>query len=521
MVNTMNYLAHKEPPKREERLGTCIVYGGNLCNLAEKGRKCSHLSDGSRRFEQGSICLLLPGMGILNTLPDNVNILHGAIGCGACSHSQNANARSGGAIRTGTAKDAVWLSTGLNETDVISGAENKLYNAILEADKLYRPKTITVIASCVPSIIGDDVDGIVQRAQAEASAKLVTVHCEGFRTKIWSTAYDAVYHGLARSLLEDPNFNDPLIKDNLYNERLAYDRAHTVNLFTVSSMGYADEQELIRYLNALEQKVNIFPNFADSDNMYALKYAGLSITVCPTHDDYIMTYLAEEYNIPFILKHMPVGINNTSDWIRDIAAKLGKEKQAERLIAQETTELEKALAKYRPFFKGKRVLISAGEFRALATANLLIDLGFEIVGIRSFHHDEFANVEYEKLLKSAGDNLAINIANVQPFEEANLLTALKPDLFLGHWNGNSTATKLGIPSHVIYNTGLTYLGYRGVFDLARRLYRQMTNPAFNKNLHRYSHLPYKKDWYAKNPYSYIKSDLEIPEDFEIKEVTVQ
>jgi nitrogenase molybdenum-iron protein alpha chain len=93
---------------------------------------------------------------------------------------------------------------------------------------------------------------------------------------------------------------------------------------------------------------------------------------------------------------------------------------------------------------------------------------------------------------------------VQPFEEANLLNRLKPDLFLGHWNDNSTAAKLGIPSHVIYNTGLSYLGYKGAFEIARRLHRQLKNPAFNRNLSRYAELPYRKSWYGENPFKYIK-----------------
>jgi nitrogenase molybdenum-iron protein alpha chain len=517
----MTYIReHREPPGREHRLSACIVYGGALCGLADKTRKCACMQDGERSFTQGNICLLLPGMSILNSLPDNVNIVHGAVGCGACSHSQNANTRSGGNLRSGAVKDAVWLSTALNETDVISGAENKLYNAVIEADRLYRPKTITVIASCVPGIIGDDIDGVVERARSQVSALVVPIHFEGFKTKIWATAYDAVYHGLARSVFEDPRFDEPLIRDDLYDERLAYERKHTVNLLTVSSMGYADEQELSRYLNALEQKVNIFPNFADPDGMYSLKYAGLSVSVCPTHDDYLTEYLQEEYGIPCILKHMPIGIANTGEWIRDIAARLSKEEQAERLIAREEAELDEALKRYRDFFKGKRVFISAGEFRALSTANLLHDLGFEIAGIRSFHHDDFANVEYEKLLKTAGGEITINIANVQPFEEANLLNALKPDLFLGHWNGNSTATKLGIPSHVIYNTGLAYIGYRGAFELARRLYRQLVNPAFNAKLSKYVRLPYKEDWYGRNPFAYIKSNLDTPDNFDGKEASV-
>lgn len=514
----MSYLQNREPPKRENRLGACIVYGGTLGDLADKGRRCSCLQDGSRSFAQGSICLLLPGIAILNTLPDNVNLVHGAVGCGACSHSQNANTRSGGNMRTGSVRDAIWLSTALNEVDVISGAEEKLYNAILEADRLYQPKTITVVVSCVPSIIGDDVDGVIDRAREQVAARIVPVHCEGFKTKIWATAYDAVYHGMARSLFEDPKFNDPkfndpLIKEDLYEERLSYKKAHTVNLFTVSSMGLADEQELTRYLNALDQTVNVFPTFADPDKVYALKYAGLSVSTCPTHDDYLLDYLRDEYGVPYIIRHMPIGIENTGDWIRDVAARLNRSGAAERLIARETAELNAALEKYRPFFQGKRVFISAGEFRALATANLLHDLGFEIAGVRSFHHDEFANVEYEKLLKNAGEDLTVNIANVQPFEEANLLKSIKPDLFLGHWNDNSTATKLGIPAHTIYNSGLAYIGYRGAFELARRLYRQLANPAFNRNLSKYVRLPYKADWYGKNPFAYMKSGLDVPEDY--------
>jgi nitrogenase molybdenum-iron protein alpha chain len=364
----------------------------------------------------------------------------------------------------------------------------------------------------VPAIIGDDVDGVIERARSQVAARIIPVHCEGFKTKIWATAYDAVYHGLGKSMLEDPPEVEPLIRDELYDAKLEYRKDRTVNLFNVSSMGRADELELVRYLEALDLEVNTFPNFAEPERMYRLKYAGLSISTCPTHDDYFLTYLSEEHGIPFILKHMPIGIENTNAWIRDVAERLGRSEVGERLIARETAELDEALEKYREFFRGKTVFVSAGEFRALATAFLMHELGFEIVGIRSFHHDEFADVEYEKLKKISAKDFTFNIANAQPFEEANLLTGLKPDLFLGHWNGNSTASKLGIASHVIYNTGLAYIGYRGAFELAGRLYRQLSNPVFNKNLSRYVRLPYRDEWYGRDPFSYIKFGIEAPDD---------
>ncbi|MDR1932192.1 MAG: nitrogenase component 1 [Spirochaetales bacterium] len=499
----MSYLATKQAPKREDRLHSCITFGGTLCGFHKlAGGGC--FQDGNREFSQGSICLLLPGIAMINSLKDNVNLLHGAVGCGVCSHSQNANARSGGLSHFGVLKDALWLSTALNEADVIGGGEKKLRSAIIEADRLYRPKTITVVTGCVPGIIGDDVDGVINDVQNEVTAKLIPVHCEGFKTKIWATAYDAVYHGLGRTLLDDPFFQERLIEEEAQRFRFEEQKKRTVNLLNVSSMGKVDEDELTRLLNDLGLSVNIFPVFADPEQVYKVKYAAVSISTCPTHDDYFCKFLEESFGIPYILKHMPIGIENTNDWIREAARFFGREKAAEKIIRTENERLGKALEGYRKFFQGKKVFVSAGEFRALATANLLGELGFEIVGVRSFHHDEFAAGEYEKLKKIAGD-FSFNIANAQPFEEANLLERLKPDLFLGHWNGNSTSAKLGIASHVIYNTGLSYIGYKGVFEIARRLFRQLRNPAFNKHISKYARLPYRESWYAEDPFKYIKT----------------
>jgi nitrogenase molybdenum-iron protein alpha chain len=499
----VSYIDSKEPPKREDRLKACITYGGSICDLAKRKPGCC-VSEQDRSFTQGSICLLLPGLAMLNSIPDSVVLLHGAIGCGSCAHSQNANIRSGGNTRWGKTKDALWLSTALNESDVVNGGEPKLEAAIREADRRYRPATIIVVAGCVPGIIGDDVDGVAAKLQPEVSAIILPVHCEGFKTKIWATAYDAVYHTIGRNLLAEPEDQERIIPDELADIQEKYRLSRTVNLMNVSSMGRVDEQELERLLNSLGLEANIFPVFTKPEEMYQATQAALSISTCPTHDDYFLKHLQEKYGVPYILKHMPIGIENTSRWLRDIAAFFHLEDLVEKLIAQEEADLQAALEEFKPLFAGKKVFISAGEIRAYANGYLLTELGFEIVGIRSYHHDEFAEVEYEKLAAIAKKDFPVNIANAQPFEEVNLLKKLKPDLFLGHWNGNATASKLGIATHVIYNTGLSYIGYKGVYELARRLYRQLKNPGFNRNLCDNVKLPYTNKWYDAEPFSYIK-----------------
>ncbi len=500
----MSYLDQKEPPKREERLGASITYGGSICSLAKQGKGCC-LDSQERSFTQGSICLLLPGLAMLNSIPDSVVLLHGAIGCGSCSLSQNANVRSGGAIRWGRTKDALWLSTALNESEVVNGGESKLEGAIRKADQRYRPATIIVVAGCVPGIIGDDIDGLAARLQPEINAKILPVHCEGFKTKIWATAYDAVYHSIGRNLMDQPEKTLGLIADELEELKERYRFSRTVNLMNVSSMGRVDELELIRLLNALGLEVNVFPVFTKPEEMYKVTQAALSISTCPTHDDYFLKHLQEKYGVPYILKHMPIGIQNTGDWLREVAAFFHLEEEAEKLIRQEEADLQTALREFKPVFAGKKVFISAGEIRAFANGYLLTELGFEICGIRSFHHDQFAELEYQKLASICPGDFPVNIANAQPFEEANLLKKLKPDLFLGHWNGNATASKLGIATHVIYNTGFNYIGYKGAYELARRLYRQLNNPSLNRNLSEHLTLPYSQNWYQRNPFHYIKS----------------
>jgi nitrogenase molybdenum-iron protein alpha chain len=503
----MSYFDNKVPPKREDRLNAVIAHGDNICSLAKSGGggKSCLIEDGERGFTQGSICLLLPALAMLNSLPDNVVIMHSALGCGSCSHSQNANVRMGGNARWGKAKDGIWLSTALDETDVISGGEEKLERAIIEADQRYRPATITIVAGCVPGIIGDDIDGVALKVQPQVHARLLPVHCEGFKTKIWATAYDAVYHAIGRNLLEERGVTNYTPQDELEVLREQERLSRTVNLMNVSSMGRVDEQELERLLTSLGLEVNVFPVFAHPDSFVKATRAAVSISTCPTHDDYFLGYLEERFGVASIIKHMPIGIDNTTLWIRDVATFFGAEEQGERLIAAEEAELKAALAEFRPLFEGKKVFISAGEFRALATARLLQEIGFEVVGIRSFHHDQFAEVEYQKLAREAKSDYVVDIANVQPFEEANLLKRLKPDLFLGHVNGNMTAAKLGIATHVIYNTGLAYIGYRGVYELARRLHRQLSNTEYNRKLAQNVRLPYSDAWYQSEPFSYLNT----------------
>jgi len=263
-----------------------------------------------------------------------------------------------------------------------------------------------------------------------------------------------------------------------------------------------DEKELTRLLNALGLEVKIFPGYAHPEDMKYATEAALSISTCPTHDDYFLKHLKEKYNVPYLLRYMPIGIQNTNSWLREVAKFFHLEEEAERLIERETAELELALKPIRENLKGKKAMLSAGEVRTLATAVWLKELGMEVVAVRPYHYDEFGEPALDSLIENDPE-LQVNVGTVQPFETANIIEKNRPDVYLGHNSDNIWAAKSGIPIFPIYGGPNTFVGYAGAFDLARGINRVLKNPAFNKNLRKNVRQPYYSNWYTDQPYKYI------------------
>lgn len=500
----MSYTDQRVPPKREERHGTCTAFGGGLCGLKNEfgGGGCS-LVDNDRAFRQGSICQMIPALAILSTLPDTVVLVHGAVGCGGAAHNYNASMRSRQMSETSNPPGTLWISTALGERDVVGGGEAKLRQAILDADRRYRPCAIVIVNTCTPSVIGDDVDGVVESIQDNVTATIVPVHCEGIKTKVMATAYDAVYHGIARNLIESPDdFELPTVDGDIAEATERIRRSRLVNLFNVSSMGDLDENELARLLRSIGLEVNIFPCYAHPENMKYATEAALSVATCPTHDDYFVEFLQEAYGVPYLLQHMPVGVAQTGDWLRGVGKHFGLEETTERFIEREEAELNAALAPLRAQLAGKTAMISAGEVRTLSMGLLLDELGMRVLAVRPYHYDQYGAEAAGRLTKINPD-LTVNVATNQPYEAANILAREKPDIWIGHNADNVWAAKHGVSALPIYGGNNTYMGYAGAYDYARRIVRQLSNPSFNRRLAENVRTPYDPSWYQTDPFALI------------------
>ncbi len=500
----MSIVLSETAPAREERLKAGIAFGGTCAHLEECVSK-GCLNSATRSFSQTYGCQHGLSLGILNTIRNTVTIMHAPLGCGASS--VNSSGQQGAAfqkLRDPNAEGTIVINTNLDEVNVIDGGEVNLRAAICYADREFRPEIIIVVGACVPALIGDDIDGILADLQPEISAKLIPVTCEGFKTKVMATAYDAAYNGIMKKLLGRVERNLPTVFEDFEEYKRKYLASKTVNIFNVGSMSKADEDELERILNAIGLYVRFLPCYsAPRDFSYTLENA-LNVSICGTHDDYYIEYLQQEYGIPFIIDTIPIGKKNTTRWVMNIAKHFNLEKEAEIFLKREEEALEKSLMPYKEQLEGKTVYLGGGAIRIVATAEVLQELGMEIVGFKGHHIDKFIAPVFDALENI--ENITFNVATQQPFEQVNLVEKLKPDMIVIHGGPNNITTKYGAPILPLFGPTFHYMGYTGAFDIARRMVRKLQNNQYNKNIAKNLKIPYKKEWLQKDPFAYIKND---------------
>lgn len=473
-------------PIRDNRLDTIITYGGDakeLVNLSEK--KCLKAKD--RAFSQTTFCQEWLAMLTLATIKDTVSIIHAPVGCSSSLTCINIFNRFGQILRGENPQTGKWISTNLTDSDAIHGGAEKLTEAIIEADKRYNPKAIFIFSSCVSGIIGEDIDAVIGQTQKDISEPIIPVYCDGFKSKVWASGYDGSFQGALNFLIKEPIEKS----ENL------------VNVINPITFGRTDEIEVERLLNQLGFEANFIPNFTTTEAIGKASEAALTASLCTTFSEYFAKTLNERFQVPYTEKLMPVGLENTDEWFREIARILGKEEEVEVIIKSERARIQPKVDELKEKLKGKTAFVSAGQSRAIGIPNLLADLGIEIVGITAYHYDEVIADSFAKLEQRCG-NFCTNVANVQPFEQTNILHREKPDLYFGHMGESVWATKEGIPTGMVFNLSHLFVGYNGVVAFGNRILNLVNNPSFSKKLKQHSKPIYREDWLNENPFKYHK-----------------
>lgn len=472
---------------REIRLGSITGFQGSADELV----KCSRcgLKDKSRSFSQCLGCSVSQAACMVILIQDAAVISHGPVGCSSCFHEYAFTYRVNSPLRNvENPTQRRIFSTNLQETDTVYGGAQKLADGIREVYDRTHSNAVFVLTTCAAGIIGDDVESVCNEAEEELGVPVVPVYCEGFRSRIWTTGFDASYHSIARKLVKPPRERRP-------------DVINVINFW--GSDIFSD------WFEAFGAKPNYITPYSTVENLARSSESAASIQICPTLGSYLGAALEQEFGVPEIKTAPPYGIAQTDRWFRELGKILHKENEAEKLIAAKKEEYLPKIEALKEKLRGKTAYVTGGAAHGHALLSVLGELGMEAVGASIFHHDpHYDNGSEEgdllaQRVKEYGDVPNFNICNKQEFELVNMLNRLRPDILLARHGGMTLwGAKMGIPSLLIGDEHCS-MGYEGIIRYGERILDTIENNEFVKNLEKHAINPYTKWWLSQEPYTFL------------------
>ncbi|MDR3363704.1 MAG: nitrogen fixation protein NifE [Clostridiales Family XIII bacterium] len=474
--------------KNREDYPNTFYGGGGGCGESLVRFKCGCFKNAERSFEQTKQCVQMSSVQVLTKIDDALCVFHSPIGCTGCTSFINGFSKLKRVqAGKGAPRNIPYIVTNMDERDIVFGGTDKLIEAVAEGYRRYKPKVVFVLASCASGIIGDNINAAARKAEEQIGARVIPIHCEGFKSQLNATGIDAAFDAIIGYLLDGTK---PEKEDDL------------INLFFPQSLTAYDRLEMSRLVELFGKRANTVPDYAAIDDILRIPAASATISACYIFADHLAEWLEAEYGIPYDVIGLPIGIQNTDRYLRALGKLFGQEDVAEAFIEKEHKRIEKPLGELRAKLAGKRVLTGSGTSRSLATALLAGDLGMELVAIQTPVLNGRVAAEIEVLADRHGAGFVLDLSCVQPFELANIIKKHNVEFLIGF---NTVATFLGVPGIQTQGSDdFQQMGYDGVLNLGEKIVRLSANPTFQAHLRDRGYSPYREDWYEKEPFSYLK-----------------
>ncbi|MCH5184605.1 MAG: nitrogenase [Oscillospiraceae bacterium] len=486
-MSTIN-LNTPEVSVREIRLGSITGFHGNASELVDCAH-CGKLKDKKRSFSQCLGCSTSNAACMTILVQDGATISHGPVGCSTCLHDFAFTYRVNAPLRgVDNPTQRKIYSTNLTEKDTIYGGAVKLENTIREVYKRAKPNVIFVLTTCAAGIIGDDVESVTNSLEDELGIPIVAIFCEGFRSKMWTSGFDASFHGIARKLIKP-----------------AEKKTNKINV-----INFWGSDIFNKWFNRFGYEANYITPYSTLETLRHSSESACTVQACATLGSYLATALDQEFGVPELKTSPPYGIAQTERWFRELGGLIGKEKEVEEFLAEEKEKYMPKIEELRKKLAGKTAYVTAGASHGHSLLAMLSELGMKAVGAAIFHHDPIYDSADETAdtlkhtVEDYGDVPNFTVCNKQEFELVNVLNRLRPDiLFARHGGMTLWGAKFGIPSLLIGDEHYG-MGYEGLVKYGEQILETIENSEFVKNLEKHAVNPYTKWWLEQEPYTFLK-----------------
>ncbi|MFP3153818.1 nitrogenase [Lachnospiraceae bacterium ZAX-1] len=465
----------KDAITREERLGSTVCWDGDLSEISAHG-PCGKSQGKERRFSQSGICPNGCAAGNLINIRDAAVIMHGPSGC---SHVGSATIGHQAAARISKSYEAIAYGDDMNEDDTIFGAIDSLRELAENVIATRKPKALFIVNSCASAVIGEDIDSLVSELQEKYDIPIDNINCEGFKSQVWFSGVDAVFHSLVKTLVKEPKEKRDVV--------------NFINFFE------SERPYLTEIFAKLGVKIQFLMTNINVEEIAHISESRATVTVCNTLGTYLGNALEQKYGVPFLQTINPMGMKGFDTWLSSIAKVLGKEVQAKEIIDQEKEKYLPQIEEIKKKTTGLKAVLAMGAGYSWEMARVLQELGIEILSLSSGHMDPKQDGNkippaIEFICNHSPNNFATNVSDNQNFEIFNIINRLKPDIFFSRHPGFTVwATKQNIPAVYVGDEYLA-MGYKGILTLANMIVDSITNRSFEANLAAHAKLPYTSWW---------------------------
>ena len=480
-------LHSSDVPTREARLGSITGYHGDLKDLVNQSR-CGTLKNRERCFSQSSSCASGCAISQLLAIRDVAVVYHAPSGCSLVGAGTNV-LYSQLAAGIGEKYNSVVVGTDMDENDTVFGAEKTLRNIIVHTYETYHPKAIFISSSCVSGVIGEDIDSLVSELQDEFDIPVISIHCEGFKSRIWASGFDISDHAILQGIVKPPKEKRQVINFKNFFES---HRKQITNLFAEFDVG-------VQFL------------FANStvEELEHLSESLATVCICGTLGTYLGNALEELYKVPYIRTINPMGVIGFEAWLREIGKVIDKSQKVEAYIEKQRAIYLPQIEEVVKELKGRRAVIGMGPGYTYEISRVLQEFGIEVVWAAAWHYDYQYDDNHvppalDYLEQNSPNNIKLSVADQQNYEVLNILNEYKPDLYFSRHPGSTVwAIKQGITAVFVADEYMVF-GYEGALRFAKAIVDALKNRSFEENLAARVKLPYTQWWYQQNNSKFLK-----------------
>jgi len=414
----------------------------------------------------------------------------------------------------------------MQEENIVFGGEKKLRAAVQEAYDLFKPKAISIFATCPVGLIGDDVHAVAREMKEKLGINVFGFSCEGYKGVSQSAGHHLANNGIFTHVV---GLNDN-VKEGKYK----------INLLGEYNIG-GDAFEIDRIMDDCGiTVVSTFSGNSTYDQFANSHTADLNTIMCHRSINYVAEMMETKFGIPWIKINF-IGAEASAKSLRKIANYFEDPELIERVeavIEREMPEVIKVRDDVRSRCEGKVAMLFVGGSRAHHYQELFREIGMKIIsaGYEFAHRDDYEGRNVIPFLKVDADSRNIEELEVQPdperfrarktpeqlerlqekgfrfkdydgmmrkmpastlviddisqYETDRLIDIYKPAIFCAGIKEKFAIQKKGIPMKQLhsYDSGGPYAGFRGAINFYKEIDRMV-----NSQIWKYLKAPWQEN----------------------------